>query len=195
MKITKKQLKALIREQVAAVINETDWRDVFGPDYHKAQGKVGPYADEDEEDEWPEASWEQDQSWRDEKRDIEGRPEEEDSEELRLPNPMRQRDKYGNKLTASQWINRIRDKLREGDSAEEEERTRIISLLQQVLNAREAGSYQFEQAMLNMSSEERQQLIQTLEYLRDTKLQIPSAVRSGLEETLSRIMRITEKKQ
>ena len=45
MKITKKQLKALIREQVAAVINETDWRDVSDPDYHKPQGEAGPYAD------------------------------------------------------------------------------------------------------------------------------------------------------
>ena len=46
MKITKKQLKALIREQVAAVVNETDWRDVSDPDYHKPQGESGPYADE-----------------------------------------------------------------------------------------------------------------------------------------------------
>jgi hypothetical protein len=50
MKITKKQLKALIREQVAAVVNETDWRDVSDPDYHKPQGEAGPYADEEDED-------------------------------------------------------------------------------------------------------------------------------------------------
>ena len=43
--------------------------------------------EEDSEDEWPEASWEQDQSWRDEARDIEGRPQEEDPEALKLPNP------------------------------------------------------------------------------------------------------------
>ena len=45
MKITRTQLKALIREQVAAVINETDWRDVSDPDHHKPQGEAGPYAD------------------------------------------------------------------------------------------------------------------------------------------------------
>ena len=49
MKITKQQLKELIREQVAAVVNETDWRDVSDPDYHKPQGEAGPYADEMED--------------------------------------------------------------------------------------------------------------------------------------------------
>ena len=29
MKITKKQLKALIREQVAGVLDETEWRSVY----------------------------------------------------------------------------------------------------------------------------------------------------------------------
>ena len=50
MKITKKQLKALIREQVAAVINETDWRPVDGPDDHKPKGEAGPYEDEEDAD-------------------------------------------------------------------------------------------------------------------------------------------------
>jgi hypothetical protein len=50
MKITKSQLKALIREQVAAVVNETDWRNVADPNYHKPQSKSGPYASEDEDD-------------------------------------------------------------------------------------------------------------------------------------------------
>ena len=51
MKITKSQLKALIREQVAAVVNETDWRNVADPNYHKPQSKSGPYASEDEDEE------------------------------------------------------------------------------------------------------------------------------------------------
>tara|TARA_R110000824_G_scaffold32672_2_gene105290 strand:+ start:1450 stop:2262 length:813 start_codon:yes stop_codon:yes gene_type:complete len=45
MKTTRLKLKALIREQVAAVINETDWLDVSDPDYHKPQGEAGPYTE------------------------------------------------------------------------------------------------------------------------------------------------------
>ena len=56
MKITKSQLKALIREQVAAVVNETDWRAVADPNYHKPQSKGGPYASE-EEDDPPDPPW------------------------------------------------------------------------------------------------------------------------------------------
>jgi len=60
MKVTKSQLKALIREQVAAVIGETDWRPTNASDYHRPQSKTGPYASDDdamvpwdsEADEW-----------------------------------------------------------------------------------------------------------------------------------------------
>ena len=40
MKISKKQLKALIREQVAAVLDETEWRDVYDQEkYFSPQSK------------------------------------------------------------------------------------------------------------------------------------------------------------
>jgi len=181
MKITKKQLKALIREQVAAVINETDWRDVSDPDYHKSHKKDGPYADEDDV-EWMEDRFHDDQDdW----------PEEESEEEaFKLPNPMKQRDpKYGNKLSARQWINRQRDKLKEGQEEEH-----IISLLQRVLDARGSGDYEFEQEMLGMDPSDRQKLIRTLEYLRDGLIDDEEEMASVVAETLSRIKHITEEK-
>ena len=88
MKITKRELKELLREQVKTVVDEV-WIKV-GDDEPPlpSHSEHGPYAPEEgEDDEWPEASWEQDQSWRDEARDIEGRPQEEEPEALRLPNP------------------------------------------------------------------------------------------------------------
>ena len=79
MKITKQQLKALIREQVAAVVNETDWRNVSGKDYHKSQGEAGPYADDDEDEDWYEFRHREDQ---DQWLDVE-----DEDEELKLKGP------------------------------------------------------------------------------------------------------------
>ena len=67
MKITKRELKELLREQVKTVVDEV-WIKV-GDDEPPlpSHSEHGPYAPEEgEEDEWPEASWEQDPSWRDE---------------------------------------------------------------------------------------------------------------------------------
>jgi hypothetical protein len=75
MKITKKQLKALIREQVAADINETDWRPTDSPRYHKPQREAGPYADEKDED--------QDDQDADEKDEDQDDQDEENTTDLR----------------------------------------------------------------------------------------------------------------
>ena len=166
MKITKKQLKTLIREQVKAVIEAHD-------DYH--------------DDDWFDVLSKKDRPpmpW--------GSEEEEESKEepLKLPNPMKQRDKkYGNKLTSRQWINRVKDKLKEG-----QEDDHIIGLLQQVLQARSSG-YNFEQQMLKMDPLDRQKLIQTLEYLRDSMFDGEEKTASVVAEVLSQLKRVSEKKR
>tara|TARA_R110000824_G_scaffold80365_5_gene202144 strand:+ start:513 stop:1091 length:579 start_codon:yes stop_codon:yes gene_type:complete len=51
MKITKKQLKDLIREQVTAVVNEGDDDVWLPPEELRSQAEHGPYADESYKDE------------------------------------------------------------------------------------------------------------------------------------------------
>ena len=76
---------------------------------------------------------------------------------------------------------------------EEKETKHIIQLLQQVLAARESG-YDFEQKMLQMHPLERQKLIMTLKYLRDS-LPAGEETVSVVAEVLSQLKRISEKKK
>ena len=129
MKITTTELKKILREAIEQVLKETEYYDVLQGEMPPPQSMgAGPVNTEVEAenalmaavDALATAGYSHDEIVTlvtDMEAGGEQEPEEveteEDIEAIHLPNPMKQKDpRYRNRLTADQWINRVKGRLK-----------------------------------------------------------------------------------
>ena len=127
MKITSTELKKILREAIEQALKETEYYDVLQgempPPQSMGTGHVNTEVEAESElmaavDALAATGYSHEEivtlvtnmASGEEPEQVEA---EEDIEALRLPNPMKQRDpQYGNRLTADQWINRVKGRLK-----------------------------------------------------------------------------------
>ena len=132
MKITTTELKKALKEEIEGVLQETEYYDVLQGEMPPPQSMgTGPVNVEVEAenalmaaiDALTSAGYSHDEivtmvtdAAAGGEQEVPGEVEaEEDIEPIRLPNPTKQRDpKYGYPLTANQWMNRLKGRLKGG---------------------------------------------------------------------------------